>query len=195
MLAYWVGYGFTSSKQITGSAQWRIPLALQIVFIIPLLALSHFVVPESPRWLAAHGRIPEAREVLERLHYDPSTAEPGASGRDEEVDRIITSIADTVKSDGQFGSGRWVDIWRLLGREDAIKSRRRLLISCAIQAFQQLGGINGQYSTVFSRWFMGLFTVGFQGAVWVYPAEILPLRLRAKGTALSTAVNWMCNYL
>ncbi|KAG8793463.1 hypothetical protein FRC12_002676 [Ceratobasidium sp. 428] len=43
--------------------------------------------------------------------------------------------------------------------------------------------------------FMGLFTVGFQAAVWVYPAEILPLRLRAKGSALSTAVNWMCNYL
>ncbi|KAG8696202.1 hypothetical protein FRC09_008664 [Ceratobasidium sp. 395] len=143
MLAYWVGYGFTSSKQITGSAQWRIPLALQIVFVIPLLALSHFVVPESPRWLAAHGRIPEAREVLEQLHYDSATAEPGAGGGDAEVDSIITSITDTVKFDEQFGSGRWADIWRLLGREDTVKSRKRLLIACAIQAFQQLGGING----------------------------------------------------
>jgi hypothetical protein len=35
---------------------------------------------------------------------------------------------------------------------------------------------------------------GFQGVVWVYPSEILPLRLRQKGSALSTAVNWLTNY-
>ncbi|CEL56650.1 Sugar transporter STL1 OS=Saccharomyces cerevisiae (strain ATCC 204508 / S288c) GN=STL1 PE=1 SV=2 [Rhizoctonia solani AG-1 IB] len=43
--------------------------------------------------------------------------------------------------------------------------------------------------------FMGLFTIGFQAVVWVYPSEILPLRLRAKGSALSTAANWICNYI
>lgn len=29
--------------------------------------------------------------------------------------------------------------------------------------------------------------------VWVYPPEILPLRIRGKGTALATACNWIIN--
>lgn len=43
--------------------------------------------------------------------------------------------------------------------------------------------------------FEGAFTVGFQATVWVYPSEILPLRLRQKGSSLSTAANWICNFL
>lgn len=43
--------------------------------------------------------------------------------------------------------------------------------------------------------FEGAFTIGFQATVWVYPSEILPLRLRQKGSSISTASNWICNYL
>ena len=43
--------------------------------------------------------------------------------------------------------------------------------------------------------FEGAFTIGFQATVWVYPSEILPLRLRQKGSAISTASNWICNFM
>jgi hypothetical protein len=43
--------------------------------------------------------------------------------------------------------------------------------------------------------FEGAFTIGFQATVWVYPSEILPLRLRQRGSAISTACNWILNYL
>ena len=43
--------------------------------------------------------------------------------------------------------------------------------------------------------FQGAFTIGFQATVWVYPSEILPLRLRQRGSANSTAANWICNYV
>lgn len=61
--------------------------------------------------------------------------------------------------------------------------------------------------------FQGAFTVGFQATVWVYPyvsldsharpfsniniyrSEILPLRLRQRGSSISTAVNWIFNYV
>lgn len=43
--------------------------------------------------------------------------------------------------------------------------------------------------------FQGAFTIGFQATVWVYPSEILPLRLRQRGSAISTAANWICNYV
>ena len=39
--------------------------------------------------------------------------------------------------------------------------------------------------------FMGAFTIGFQATVWVYPSEILPLRLRQRGSSISTASNWV----
>ena len=38
--------------------------------------------------------------------------------------------------------------------------------------------------------FEGAFTVGFQATVWVYPSEILPLRLRARGSGVSTACEF-----
>ncbi|KAK9386644.1 general substrate transporter [Lipomyces mesembrius] len=43
--------------------------------------------------------------------------------------------------------------------------------------------------------FEGAFTVGMQSTGWVYPSEILPLRLRAKGSAISTAANWISNFI
>lgn len=43
--------------------------------------------------------------------------------------------------------------------------------------------------------FEGAFTIGFQATVWVYPSEILPLRLRQRGSAISTAANWIFNYV
>jgi predicted neutral ceramidase superfamily lipid hydrolase len=38
--------------------------------------------------------------------------------------------------------------------------------------------------------YLGAFTVGFQATVWVYPSEILPLRMRQMGSSVSTATNW-----
>jgi len=43
--------------------------------------------------------------------------------------------------------------------------------------------------------FQGAFTIGFQATVWVYPSEILPLKLRQKGSSISTASNWICNFI
>ena len=42
--------------------------------------------------------------------------------------------------------------------------------------------------------FEGAFTIGFQATVWVYPSEILPLRLRQRGSSVSTGCNWILNY-
>ena len=46
MLAYWVDYGFS---YIDSAAQFRFPLALQILFAL-VTALNLLFLPESPRW-------------------------------------------------------------------------------------------------------------------------------------------------
>lgn len=39
--------------------------------------------------------------------------------------------------------------------------------------------------------FMLFFSIGFQATVWMIPSEVLPLSIRTKGSALSTASNWV----
>nr|POF13478.1 sugar transporter stl1 [Quercus suber] len=43
--------------------------------------------------------------------------------------------------------------------------------------------------------FQGAFTIGFQATVWVYPSEVLPLKLRQRGSGISTASNWIMNFI
>ena len=261
-LSYWIDFGFSD---IPDSFAWRVPVILQCVFLIPMLILLP-IIPDTPRWLAAHNQSEEALDVLERLHR----------GRmdDEDIQLLHQTIMKTVAYEAALNAGSW----RELFRRDDIHSTRRLLLACFIQAAQQLGGINAiiYYSgTVFQQsigfdartaalmsgflqtWFFvasfipwplidrigrrplllgsisvmaaamavnaalvyqinfqtaiyrsagigaaamlfifqGAFTIGFQATVWVYPSELLPLRLRQRGSAISTASNWIMNFL
>ncbi|KAL2006792.1 hypothetical protein VTN00DRAFT_9460 [Thermoascus crustaceus] len=43
--------------------------------------------------------------------------------------------------------------------------------------------------------FNTFYALGWLGMSWLYPAEILPLRIRAPGNAISTSANWAFNFL
>jgi sugar porter (SP) family MFS transporter len=89
--------------------------------------------------------------------------------------------------------------------------RRPLLLSCItimalvmatqsglIYNIQNHHGTSKNYgigAAVMLFLFEGAFTIGFQATVWVLPSELLPLRLRAQGSAVSTACNWIINYM
>ena len=259
---YWIDFAFSTHD---ASFAWRIPCIFQWIFLTPMLLLL-WVLPETPRWLAAHNRQDEALHVLRRLKAH-NTEEP-------DILKLHADIVETVRVETELNAGSWKDVIR----SDALHSRRRFLIACSIQIFQQLGGINAviYYSgTLFHKsigfdqhlsglmagflqtWFFvasfipwllidrvgrrplllsmialmaaimaiqaaliyqvqndtssarlagqaaaamlfvfeGAFTVGFQATVWVYPSEILPLRLRQRGSSVSTASNWICNFL
>lgn len=262
-LAYWIDYGFTQS--FTSSFAWRVPCILQCIFLVPMLLIL-FIIPESPRWLASHSRPEDSLAVLQRLHKHHSSP--------QHIGNLHADILRTCAFEASLGAGKWSDLLR----NDSIQSQRRFLTACAIQSFQQLGGINAliYYSnTLFSTslhfsdhlsalmsgflqtWFFvasfipwllidrvgrrplllsmisimaavmivqtgliynvqhntsiatscgigaavmlflfeGAFTIGFQATVWVYPSEILPLRLRQRGSSVSTACNWIFNYM
>ena len=122
---YWIDYAF--SMHISSYA-WRIPVVLQCMFIIPMMFIL-WIIPESPRWLAAHDRPNECFAVLQRLRCN----------EDQVIaQRLHGEILQTVEYETSIGAGSWKDLLR----NDRIKSQRRLLIACAIQSFQQLGGIN-----------------------------------------------------
>lgn len=43
--------------------------------------------------------------------------------------------------------------------------------------------------------FNTFFAIGWLGMTWLYPAEIVPLRIRAPANALSTSSNWIWNFM
>ncbi|KAK5169111.1 uncharacterized protein LTR77_006420 [Saxophila tyrrhenica] len=43
--------------------------------------------------------------------------------------------------------------------------------------------------------FNTFFAIGWLGMTWLYPAEIVPLRIRAPTNALSTSGNWIFNFM
>jgi sugar porter (SP) family MFS transporter len=65
-----------------------------------------------------------------------------------------------------------------------------------------LAGVNSRQETgyqiagiVFLFVFNTFFAIGWLGMTWLYPAEIVPLRIRAPANALSTSANWIFNFL
>jgi len=43
--------------------------------------------------------------------------------------------------------------------------------------------------------FNTFFAIGWLGMTWLYPAEIVPLRIRAPANALATSANWAFNFM
>jgi len=97
---------------------WRGMFANMIVPNIVFLLLLLFI-PESPRWLIAHGAAPEARRILSRIG--------GGGGGEEAFSQIERTIRQEESSLGQLFQKNM---------------RGALLIGLLLPVFSQLSGIN-----------------------------------------------------
>ena len=101
-----------------GMNEWRwqlgIAAAPAILFLIML-----FGIPRSARWLVTQYRIPEARQVLEKL---------GSDNPQSELDEIVASVhvGDAPHSEPLFQRKYWLPIY----------------LAFTVAAFNQLAGIN-----------------------------------------------------
>jgi hypothetical protein len=83
--------------------------------------------------------------------------------------------------------------------------RRKLMIFGAagqsasmiiLAVMTKIGGTTpGIVAAAFLFMFNTFFAVGWLGMTWLYPAEIVPLRIRAPANALSTSANWAFNFM
>jgi uncharacterized membrane protein len=126
MMVYWIDFGMSG---IPSSAAWRVPTIIQVAFLILQIVLLFFV-PDTARWYASRDRPDEALMVLQRLY----------KGRmpEEDILRLHQDIIQTAAMESSLGAGNWSHLLK----NDAIKSRRRLFLSCGIQIMEQLGGNN-----------------------------------------------------
>ncbi|TFY83831.1 hypothetical protein EWM64_g200 [Hericium alpestre] len=134
MISYWIDFALFWAG--SSSAQWRVPIALQILFAL-LMILGIFYLPESPRWLVKHGRDAEALAVISALDDKHHT--------DPEVQQIYHGIREVViMEDVQKASlGE-------LFHGGPTQNFRRAALGVIVQCFQQITGINiiTYYATV-----------------------------------------------
>ncbi|KAI9673127.1 MAG: hypothetical protein M1817_002989 [Caeruleum heppii] len=123
--------GLASSQTEPSSFSWRFPIAFQGFFIIIILISLPFL-PESPRWLVAHGRIEEATNIFARLEGH------GATITDtkviEERDRVIAS----VEKEREIGEASWGEVFT----EGGNRNISRVLLGAGPYMFNQWSGIN-----------------------------------------------------
>ena len=94
-------YGFSFAN---GSVTWRFPIAFQLVFSFILLGTVPWL-PESPRWLLAHGFEEEGLAVLIALEGEHATA------KDQIVVKQKEEILEAVRLETMH-SPSWQDILR-----------------------------------------------------------------------------------
>ena len=97
---------------------WRGMFGAEVIPASLFLVLLPFI-PESPRWLIAHGRTGDARQVLGRVMSGP------------EVDRAMADVEDALTQESN-------SILELLHPG----FRRALLLGVALALFSQFSGIN-----------------------------------------------------
>ncbi|GAA5983612.1 hypothetical protein JCM10908_000352 [Rhodotorula pacifica] len=170
MTAYWVDYGLRNNQT---EAQWRLPLALQIGFALVTLSTIIFL-PESPRWLAARGRVEEAREVIHLLDSTPDE-KARAISVDVQMNEILFAIEEERKTAKGFSTCFTMGEQRFF---------HRVFLGCLSQFMQQISGINliTYYAPVIFQQSAGmshdtaLLVSGFNGVAYFLSA-LVPIPL------------------
>ncbi len=117
LLSYAVNYGMAD----LGENNWRYMFGSEIIPTLLFFGML-FAVPETPRWLIGHGRVAEARAILERVG--------GPGFAEAEVDHIEASFAEADPQTSELSllfSPRYLPI---------------VVIGVMVAVFQQITGIN-----------------------------------------------------
>ncbi|KIP07315.1 hypothetical protein PHLGIDRAFT_127752 [Phlebiopsis gigantea 11061_1 CR5-6] len=126
LIASFIGYGCFHG--LTGQAQWRVPLGIQLLPAVPL-AFFILLLPESPRYLAMKGRDAQALQVLARLHSRGDENDPFVVAEHQE-------ILEQVRIEKEETRDAWVQLF-------TNKSNlRRLFLGVALQFSVQMTGVS-----------------------------------------------------
>lgn len=155
--SYWVTYAASVGISSSSSAQWQVPVGLQLV---PggLLGLGMLLIHESPRWLARKGRDAAAYRSLRWIRGGVDTRDVEA-----EFQEILAGVQSQIETSQGF---RWKEL--LLP-----SNRYRMFIAVTIQLAQQLTGNTSlayyapQFFFLLGTGDKAIFVTGFFGLVKV----------------------------
>lgn len=117
-----------ATKNKDNSASYRIPLGLQLLWAV-ILSGGLILLPETPRFWIKKGEYDKAADSLRRLRRLPV--------EHEAVQKELLEIQSSHDHEMQIGSATWAACFSPKGSQ-----LKRMLTGIAIQALQQLTGIN-----------------------------------------------------
>ncbi|KAI8980586.1 general substrate transporter [Trametes punicea] len=119
------------THHIDGSASWRIPVGLQMLWGLALLS-GIFFLPESPRHLLGTGQEEEARRIVAELNSLPPD--------DPIVIETIEELELAIRAENEGGKATWMECF-----SERNKLWKRTLNGMMLQFIQQLNGQNFYY--------------------------------------------------
>ncbi|KXG45602.1 Major facilitator superfamily domain, general substrate transporter [Penicillium griseofulvum] len=128
LCATWIGFGTYTGFAKTNSAQWQLPLGLQVAPAVCLGLLISFF-PESPRWLIDHGRAEEGLRTLAKLHAHGDEHDPW-------VQAEFAQIQESINFEHEHEAKSYLELFTHRS------SFRRLFLCCALQASGQMTGVS-----------------------------------------------------
>ncbi|KAL1699970.1 general substrate transporter [Schizophyllum commune] len=139
-----VGQG---THAMTNTGAYRIPMGINLAFIVVLALGVIFIIPESPRWLISKNKNGEALAALHRVHK-------GQSDEDAQVEEQYDTYMKAKQEEAELTNSepsRWRDL--LKGT-----TRRKFICAVGILISQQIGGV--QFIFSYTTTFLGNVGVG-----------------------------------
>ncbi|KAF2157299.1 sugar transporter STL1 [Myriangium duriaei CBS 260.36] len=130
------------------------------------------------------------------ITYYAATIYTGSLGLNQELSRLLAALNGT-----EYFLASWIPVFTVekFGRRPLMLfGAVGMSISMAVLTGTTVDPNNksaGIAAAVFLFVFNSFFAIGWLGMTWLYPAEIVPLRIRAPANALSTSANWITNFL
>ncbi|KAK9457422.1 general substrate transporter [Dipodascopsis uninucleata] len=152
LISQWENYGLGTNDS---KLSFVFPILFQLVFFGITMILAPFI-PESPRWLVSRGRLVSAAQSLARLESAMTYPD------DVKITEKLEEMDEICKLEDLSGLA-WVSS---LCRGGPTQNGKRVAMSCAVGAFQQLCGVNSvtYYIPSLSINFIG---VSRSNALWI----------------------------
>jgi MFS family permease len=149
---------------------WRAAFALGATMGLAIVLVRRYV-PESPRWLLAHGRADEATAVVAAIEAEASGPHRPAGAGGEPGHRMLALRVQPLPS--------WTAVARILFRH----SRRRAVLGCTLMLAQAFfyNAIFFTYALVLTRFYgvaderVGLYLLPFAAGNFLGPLVLGPL--------------------
>jgi len=128
LVAYCISIG---TRQYAGATSWRLVIGLGIIWPV-ILGVGILFMPESPRWLAARGRMDEAHHTLAVTHGIPK--------EEHKDNKFVRQVAEDIRANIEYErnmKGGWLDCFK-----PNHKILYRTCLGIILQSFQQLTGAN-----------------------------------------------------
>ncbi|KAL0066304.1 hypothetical protein AAF712_006735 [Marasmius tenuissimus] len=130
LVAYCISIG---AREMKNMGSWQLVVGIGIIWPF-ILGFGILFMPESPRWLARHGKMDEAAVAVARTR--------GISRDQAQVDPLVVTEVEEMRKNVEWerqftGQTGWLDCFK-----PANKTLYRTLLGMSLQSLQQLTGAN-----------------------------------------------------